>query len=92
MFNSMVTDKHTIQSDLDYCPVTPYPQNESVLKDYLYFLIDLKRDLETDDIVCHSDQDVFYKISQTMWKEGDKYKGKLYANKTTNFTSFWNNG
>ena len=39
------------------------------------FLIDLKTDLELDNIFCHSDQDVFYKISQIMWKERDKYKG-----------------
>ena len=39
------------------------------------FLIDLKSDLEIDNIFCHRDQDVFYKISQIMWKEGDKNKG-----------------
>ena len=40
VFESMVTDKRTVQSDLDYSPVKPYPPNESVLKDYLDFLID----------------------------------------------------
>ena len=75
VFNSMVADQHAIQSDLDYFPVLPYAPNESVLKDYLDFLIDLKSDLEIDNIFCHSDQDVFYKISQIMWKNGDKYKG-----------------
>ena len=39
------------------------------------FLIDLKSDLEIDNIFWHKDQDVFYKISQIMWKEGDKNKG-----------------
>ena len=57
VFSSMVTDKHTIQSDLNYFPLIPHPPSESVLKDYLDFLIDLKSDL------CYSDQDVFYKIS-----------------------------
>ena len=78
VFNSTVTDKRTIQtiqSDLNYFPLIPYAANESVLKDYLDFLIDLKSDLEIDNIFCYSDQDVFYKISQIMWKEGDKYKG-----------------
>ena len=56
-------------------PVIPYPPYESVLKYYLEFLLDLKSNLEIDNIFCHSDQDVFYKISQIMWKEGDKYKG-----------------
>ena len=50
---------HTTQSDLDYFPVTPYPPNESVLKDYLDFLLDLRSDLEIDKIFCHSNQDVF---------------------------------
>ena len=54
----MVTDKRTIQSDLDYFPVIPYPPNESVLKDYLDFLIDLKNDLEIDNRFCYSDQDI----------------------------------
>ena len=75
LFNSMVTHKRTIQSDLDYFSVIFYPPNESVLKDYLDFLIDLKNDLEIDNIFCHSDCDVFYKMSQIKWKEGDKYKG-----------------
>ena len=70
----MVTDKCTIQSDLDYFLVIPYPPNGTVLKDYLDFLIDLKSNLEIYNIFCHNDQDVFYKISQ-MWKEGDYYRG-----------------
>ena len=69
VFNSMVTDKPTIQSYLDYFPVIPYPPNESVLKYYVDFLIDPKSDIEIDNIFCLSDQDVFYKISQLMWKE-----------------------
>ena len=48
--NSVVTEKCTIQSDLDYFPVIPYPPNEFVLKYYLDFLIDLKSNLETDNI------------------------------------------
>ena len=75
VFSLLVTDKRTIQSDLNYFPVIPYPPNKSVPKDYLYFLIDLKSDLEIDNIFCRSDQDVFYKISQIMWKEGDTCKG-----------------
>ena len=49
-FNAVVTDKCTIQSDLDYFPVIPYPPNQSVLKDYLDFLIDLKGNLENNSI------------------------------------------
>ena len=46
VFSSMVTNKRTIQSDIDYFPVIPYPPSEFILKDYLVFLIDLKSDLE----------------------------------------------
>ena len=74
VFNSMVTNKRTIKSYLDFLPVIPHPQNDSILKDYLDFLIDVKADLEIDNIFGHSDQDVFYKISQIMWKE-KKYDG-----------------
>ena len=49
VFNSMVTNKRTIKSD--FLPVIPHPPNDSILKDYLDFLI--------DNIFCHSDQDVF---------------------------------
>ena len=59
VFNSMVTNKRTIKSDLDFLPVFPHPPNDSILKDYLDFLINVKADLEIDDIFCHSDQDVF---------------------------------
>ena len=64
MFNTVVTDKRTIQHGLDYFPVIPYPPNESDLKDYLDFFIDPKSDLETNNIFCQSDRDVIYKISQ----------------------------
>ena len=63
----------TCQAETPY-PLAIYPPNESVLKDYLDFLIDLKSDLRIDSIFCHSDQDVFYKISQMMRMAGNKYK------------------
>ena len=77
-FNSRISTKHTMKSDLDFLPVVPYPPmippNDSILKDNLDFLIDLKEDLKIDYIFCHSDQDVFYKISQIIRKE-KKYEG-----------------
>ena len=69
VFNSRISTKHTVKSDLDFLPVVPYPPNDSILKDYFDFLIDLKDDLKIDYIFCHSDQDVFYKLSQIMGKE-----------------------
>ena len=76
VFNSMTTNTHTVQSDLDYFPVIPYPPKDSILKDYMDFLVDLKEDLEIQNIFCHSDQDVFYKMSQIIWKEeSKKYEG-----------------
>ena len=62
------------QTEIRY-PIKAYPSKKSVLENYLDFLIDLKSDLEIGNIFCHSNQDVFYKISQIMWKKGDKYKG-----------------
>ena len=38
-----------------------------------YFLNNLKSDIEIGNIFCHSN--VFRKMSQVMWDEGDKYKG-----------------
>lgn len=69
IFNSMVTKTHTEKSVLDFFPIIPYPPKESILKDYLDFLLDLKKDLDVEFIFCHSDQDVFYKMSQIVWKE-----------------------
>ena len=39
VFNSLVTDKGTIKYDLNYFQAILYPPNESVLKNYLAFLI-----------------------------------------------------
>ena len=74
VFNSRISTKHTVKSDLDFHPVLSYPPNDSILKDYLDFLIDLKDDLKIDYNFSHSDQDVFYKISQIIWKEKN-YEG-----------------
>ena len=52
VFNSMVTDNRAIQSDLHYFLVILYPSNESVLKDYLDFLFDLKSGVKVDNIFC----------------------------------------
>lgn len=49
-FCTVVDDKCNIQSDLDYIAVIPYPPNESLLKDYLDFLITSKTNLVTDSI------------------------------------------
>ena len=69
VFNSMVTDNRAIQSDVHYFLVIPFPSNESVLKDYLDFLFDLKSGVKVDNILSH-DQDVLYKVSQIMRKKG----------------------
>ena len=52
VFNSMVTDNRAIQSDLHYFLVILYPSNESVLKDYLDFLFDLKSGVKVDNTFC----------------------------------------
>ena len=57
------------KSETGFFPVIPQPPSDSVCKYYLDFLLDLKSDLEINCILCHSDQDVFYKISQIIWKD-----------------------
>ena len=49
--------------------VISQPPSDRVCKYYLDFLLDPKSDLEIDHIFCHSNQDVFQKISQIIWKD-----------------------
>lgn len=44
-----------------------------LFKYHLDFLLDVKNDQNLNYIFCRSDQDVFYKLSQIIWK-GTKHK------------------
>ena len=63
VFNSKASNVKTYKSETGFFPVIPQPPSDSICK---YFLLDLKSDLEINQIFCHNDEDVFYKISQIM--------------------------
>ena len=69
VFNSKNSNVKTYKSETGFFPIIPQPTSDSVCKYYLDFLLDLESDLEVNHIFCHSDQDVFYKISQIIWKD-----------------------
>ena len=69
LFNSKTSNVKTYKSETGFLPVIPQPPSDSVCKYYLDFLLDLKSDLVINHIFCHSDQDIFYKISQIIWKD-----------------------
>ena len=69
VFNSKTSNVKAYKSGNGFLPVTPEPRSDRVCKCYLDFLLDLKSDLEINHIFCQSDQDVFYKISQIIWKD-----------------------
>ena len=57
------------KSETGFLPVIPQLPSDSICKYYLDFLLHLKSDLEINHIFCRSDQEVFYKISQIIWKD-----------------------
>ena len=73
VFNSKASNVKTYKSETGFLPVIPQPPSDSVCKYYLDFLLDLKSDLEINHIFCHSDQDIFSKISQIVWKDKNYY-------------------
>ena len=68
VFKSNTSYVKVYKSETGFFLVIFQPPSDSVCKCYLDFLLDLKSDLEIDHIFFHSDQDVFYKISQIIWK------------------------
>ena len=74
--NSKTSNVKTYKSETGLLLIIPQPPSDSVCKYYLDFLLDLKSDLEINHIFCYIDQDVFYKISQIIWKD-KKYDGVM---------------
>ena len=67
VFNSKTSNVKTYKSETGFFPVIPQPSpSESVCKYCLDFLLDFKNDSEINNIFCHSNQDVFYKISHVI--------------------------
>ena len=69
VLNSKTSNVKTYKSETRLLLIIPQPPSNSVCKYYLDSLLDLKSDLEINHIFCYIDQDVFYKISQIIWKE-----------------------
>ena len=67
LFNYRTPNVKMYKSESGFLPVIPQPPSNSVCKYYLDFLLDRKSELEINHIFCHTDQDVFYKISQIIW-------------------------
>ena len=65
VFKSNTSYVKVYKSEIRFFLVIFQPPSDSACKCYLYFLLDLKSELEIDHIFFHSDQDVFYKISKT---------------------------
>ena len=65
VFKSNTSYIKVYKSETRFFLVIFQPPSDSACKCYLYFLLDLKSDLEIDHIFFHSDQDVFYKTSKT---------------------------
>ena len=83
--NSKTSNVKTYKSETGLLLIIPQPPSDSVCKYYLDFLLDLKSDLKINHIFCYIDQDIFYKISQIIWKD-KKYNGWFphFASKTQN--------
>ncbi len=73
-FNKKSTSVQTTKSRNEYLPKIPHPPDDKICKYYLDYNLDLVGNLHLEHIFGHCDQAVFYKMSQIMWKECDKYK------------------
>ena len=69
VFNTKISDVATYKSGTGFLPVIPRPPKDNMCKHYLDFLLDMKSDQNMNYIFCRSDQDVFCKPSQIIWKE-----------------------
>ena len=67
LFNYRTSNVKMYKSESGFLSVIPQPPSNSVCKYYLDFSLDRKSELEINHIFCHTDQDVFYKISQIIW-------------------------
>ena len=66
--NTKIFDVVTYISETGFLPVIPQPAKDNVYKNYLDFSLDIKSEQNLNYIFGHSDQDVFYKLSQIIWK------------------------
>ena len=69
VFKSNTSNVKVYKPEAGFFLVISQPPSDRVFKYYFDFSLDPKSDLEIDHIFCHSNQDVFQKISQIIWKD-----------------------
>ncbi len=73
-FQKCVTESNQQKSVIEYMPVITESPNFSVCKNYLDVLRDIIEDLGLEFIFAHADEDVYAKLVQIIWKNGNHYK------------------
>ena len=72
-FNKKVSNFDTTPCVQEYLSVTPLPPDYPVCKEYLDFLLDLIEELEIPYIFVHSDEMVYAKLCDILWKDRQLY-------------------
>ena len=74
-FNREVTDHLTTACIQEFLPKTPHPPEYPICKEYLDFLLEIIEELELPHIFVHSDEMVYSKLCDIVWKNSQLYKG-----------------
>ena len=75
-FNKNVSSYETNQMIQEYLPVSPHPPEYPICKEYLDFLLDVCEELEAPFIYAHSDELVYSKLCDILWKNPEIYSLK----------------
>lgn len=73
-FKKATTNHVTNACVQEYLPVTPHPPEYPVCKDYLDLLLQMIEELEIPHIFVHSDELVYSKLCDIVWKNKDLYQ------------------
>ena len=69
VFNTKISDVETYKSETGFLPVIPQPPKDNICTCYSDFLQDMKNDQNLKYIFCHSEQDIFCKPLQIIWRK-----------------------
>ena len=72
-FNKKVSKYESTQIIQEYLPVSPHPPEYPICKEYMDFLLDVMEELEIPFIFAHSDELVYSKLCDILWKNPDLY-------------------
>ena len=72
-FNKKVSNYDTTKIVQEYLPVSPHPPEYPICKEYLDFLLDVMEELEIPFIFAHSDEAVYSKLCDILWKNPEMY-------------------